>query len=500
LLSTAICLTTLLVMMATSDRMWHWYVIPVLLSGILATRDGAVWLTGRSDAFDPAGLIGMFGFHFFFLSFLLHEYWQFWWHYHAPPLDWRPWLGYAATLNACGLLVYRLVIGYARRVKPLRPKTRWRLNRARFVPVWVGLLAFSAALQIYVYSQFGGLLSFVNTRFDIKRLGEDPFAGMGWLTTMAEAFPVLAVVGAAVLTREWAFWRSRWSLPVALGIVFVLALFFGGLRGSRSTIFFMELWAVTAIHLWVRPISRKLIFVGAIGLFVFMNGYLYYKYGGLEGLKHLGDAEMLGELANEEYRGGTAQQFIVLHDFGRADSEALALYLLDTTTDFEPVMGRSYVAGALSVVPRAIWPARPPNFFQDKSDLMFGVGTGNRTAWVLGFSAEAALNFGPFAIPVAMGLLGVLIALVRRWQFGLGPFDSRLLILPLFICLPFNVLLGESQLVMYYLVKNGLLPTLLVLTTSQRIPVAADPRPPGSRDRRAASRPRLLTEREGYGA
>src|SRR5439155_24253388 len=105
------CLIVTLISVAfylSSDQFSHWFLIPVAICGVLVGTDAIAWLRGRLGLYDPAGIIGLFGFHFFFLAPLLHVKWDLWIREVNPPADWRDWLGYMATLNVIGLLCYRL--------------------------------------------------------------------------------------------------------------------------------------------------------------------------------------------------------------------------------------------------------------------------------------------------------------------------------------------------------------------------------------------------------
>src|SRR5262249_20499992 len=51
-----------------SDRFHHWFVLPVTACGILIGWDAARWLLGKVDLVDPVGVIGIYGFFFYFLA------------------------------------------------------------------------------------------------------------------------------------------------------------------------------------------------------------------------------------------------------------------------------------------------------------------------------------------------------------------------------------------------------------------------------------------------
>ena len=85
----------------------HWFLLPLSFCGLLTMVDAVRWARGEVSLFDPVGILGLLGVHFFFLAPLLHVTWDTWMAYVDPLEDWRLWLGYMATLNVGGLLVYR---------------------------------------------------------------------------------------------------------------------------------------------------------------------------------------------------------------------------------------------------------------------------------------------------------------------------------------------------------------------------------------------------------
>src|SRR5262249_26329541 len=118
-LAALVCVVTVLGFLADSEELQHWLLVPVTLCGILVGKDAIDWLLGRMNLFDPAGIIGVLGVHFFFLAPLLHVAWDYWLEYVVPPPDWRDWIGEMAFLNLGGLLVYRFVRDLVDTQRPL---------------------------------------------------------------------------------------------------------------------------------------------------------------------------------------------------------------------------------------------------------------------------------------------------------------------------------------------------------------------------------------------
>jgi hypothetical protein len=463
LMGAGLCLAVLAPILLFSPGSRHWFVVPVLASGILIAHDAVDWFRGRVPLFDPQGMFGLFGFHFFFLAYLLHVPLGFFWHYRFPPSDWRPWLGYSAALNVIGLVLYRWMLS---RVPSPRPGRTWVLHEGRFFAITGGALVGALGVQAFIYSRFGGILGAAYAR-ETGSFGIDPFEGLGWAISLAECFPVVLVIGLIVLTRKARFWKSLYAVPALVAGTLVIALLFGGVRGSRSSIFIVLFWAVVLFHMYVRPVGRKLVLIGPVLLFIFMTGYVYYKHGGVSGAEHLGDQAIIQEI-EDRYGSGSVYSFILLHDLARADSQALFLYLDATEDNYRYAMGRTFVAGVLSVVPRALWAGRPEGANLEKASLMYGPGSHRIVFWSFGLAGEALLNFGPLSMPLALLACAGMVRFAKSKTVWEKTGDSRLLIWPLLLFMCFVTPIGEMQVVMWMLVKNGIVPFAVIVLSSDR--------------------------------
>jgi hypothetical protein len=173
----------------------HWFIIPVFLCGALISPAGVDWIRGRIGLFDPAGIVGMFGIHFFFLAPLLHVLSDEWLRYVVHPPEWREWLGRMACINVAGIMAYFVGLRIMRR-KSAPPATwRWQLQPQIFTPLLLGALLLSALVQLAVYAKFGGIQGYI-TKFSTDVT--ESFAGWGFLFMFSESFPILAAIGFAV--------------------------------------------------------------------------------------------------------------------------------------------------------------------------------------------------------------------------------------------------------------------------------------------------------------
>lgn len=453
--------------MAASGQFLHWFVVPVFFCGILIGIDAVDWLCGRLDVFDPIGILGSLGFHLFFLAPLLHVHWDYWMRYVIPPPEWRGWLGGMAFLNLLGLLVYRAFRGGSIGNALKQPKKLvWRLDRQRFFIIMSGALLVTGLLQIWIYARFGGILRYMQAATNLEN--PDAMRGMGWIFMISESFPILALMAFAVYAGRKESYKS-WSVIVLLLLVyFILKMLFGGLRGSRSNTIWGLFWAVGIIHFWLRPISKKLVFVGCIFMVVFMYFYGFFKDSGVEGLKALDSARARAELTEQTGRGfdGT-----LLGDLGRSDVQAFVLYrLLRPESDYEYAWGRTYVGALALLIPGAFWPERPPAKVKEGTEVLHGMGSympGKRvTSRVFGLAGETMLNFGPVAVPFAFLIFGFVVRGIRRLMMALEPTDSRLILLPFLANLCFVILVGDLDNIIFFVVKNGAVPFVVLALAS----------------------------------
>ena len=469
LLSTVISMGFL----ATSPQFAHWFIIPVTVCGILIGIDAVAWLFGRTDVFDPVGIIGLLGFHIFFLAPLLHVSWDYWMGYVVGPVDWRPWLGWMAALNAIGLLCYQ----FTRRVLSSRrrqsARTEWRTVPGRFYIVVTAALLATAALQVWVYAQHGGVLAYIDEATSPERFNEESsFAGTGWILTLSESFPILAMIGFAVYARERSHARHWAVLGPTLVLFVALQLLFGGLRGSRSNTIWGLFWAVGIVHVWIRPVRRGTICVGLVGMMLFMYLYGFFKDAGLDALRAFESGSNRAELEDRTQRNF---ETLILGDLGRSDVQALVLSrLMESGREYQYALGRTYLGTLAILIPASIWPDRPLTKVLEGTELQYGNGTyvpygPNRLVSlnVYGLAGETMLNFGPVAIPIAFVVFGCIVEWTRRRTLAWSSRDVRQLLVPYLVNLCFQVLVNDSDIILFFIIKSGFAPLALLFLTSQ---------------------------------
>jgi hypothetical protein len=187
----------------TSDEFEHWFLIPLVLCGAVIGADAVDWLFGKTDLFDPAGLLGVTGYYFLFVSPLMVVAWNHRLLYLPnQPDDYRAWLGGMAILNLAGLFVYRAARRFVTQMPtPAKPAAPWLIDNQRFGIAVLLTLAVSIGLQTWVYVAYGGISGYI-AAYMAWLAGEDSFKGTAWLFSISESFPILGMIGFAAALRK----------------------------------------------------------------------------------------------------------------------------------------------------------------------------------------------------------------------------------------------------------------------------------------------------------
>ncbi len=422
----------LLAFLLSNERLWHWFVVPVLGCGLLIGHDLVRWLRGSYDIFDPKGLVGAYGWYFFFLAPLLFVHWNL-----AIPRfeympDWRPWVGQMATLNLAGLCLYQLFqrLGYATPT-PSRPVV-W-IARPRSSERLILLAALLSLLaQLYYFVIMGGVAGIVATHtYKLERA-----VGAGTFRTLGGAFTVIALIYLLVRRRRRGAGPASLAAVLAMLAALTAVLFvFSGLTGSRSSTLTMVFWMAGIVHYSLRPFRRSELLVGLLVILAFLYLYQYYAVLGSDSVDRLAEGESIGELEEET---GLTSQVLFIEDLSRASTQSYQLYRLTVEQDYVLRQGRTYLGSFANYIPTWIWPAKPPD--PEKriagTELLYGPGVYRpgddraNSSRVYGLLGEALLNFSPILAPLPFALWGFLMGLYRRRLQSWSRDDTRLLLAP----------------------------------------------------------------------
>lgn len=425
LLAAGVSVLVICGMVAFRNDMLDWYLLPVFLCGALIGPDMVAWLRGQVDTFDPLGILGAYGYFFFFLAPLLTVMWNYHTRELPEPPNWLSWIGWMSVLNVFGLIIY-LVSRSTIAVRP--PRTKWIVKPPAFFGVMSIALPIALAFQLYIFISFGGISGFIDAFSDSS---SDAFNGMGWQFLIAEMFPVFLAIGLLVWKRDLLRRRS-WGLLALLVLgFFVLKMLFGGLRGSRSNTVWAVFWLVGAIHLWIRPVPRRFIAMGLVCLALFMYLYGFYKQDGIHAFDAFKDPS---QLQSAEEKNGRTLDTALLGDMARTEIQSYLLYRLWAVNDYDYAYGATYLEAFDVLIPKSIWPNRPDGKVRKGTEALHGravYGAGIfQASQVYGLAGEAMLNFSPIFAPLSFFVLAFVVAKSRSLMLA-DPDDLRWLLVPI---------------------------------------------------------------------
>ena len=421
------CISSLIfcVFLAVYTSPLDWFLLAIFLCGCLSGIDMISYLRGQLDTFDPLGVLGVFAYYFFYIAPLL----TLGTGYHSRFLpavpNWTEWIGWMALINAGGLILYLA----SRRIFPVRrPRTAWVVRAPSFFTAISIALPIAFSLQVYIFVKFGGITGFMRA---FTERDTAAFSGMGYVFLLAETFPVFLAIAVLVWKRDF-LKRSPWIFLFLLVVAFFfLKLICGGLRGSRTITVFGLFWVVGAIHVWVRPVSRRFLAVGVLFIVAFMYLYGFYKDVGLRAFEAVNDTSKIGRL---EDNSGRTMYEVLLSDLARTEIQATLLHQV-VTGDYQFGWGKTYLEDCAFFIPHALWPDRPEGKVTAGTEALFGRGSYDpvvhRATYIYGLAGEAMLNYPPVFAPLAFILLAFVVSRLRSFLVA-DKDDLRLLLIPVF--------------------------------------------------------------------
>lgn len=460
----------------------HWFLFPLALCGMLIGPDATRWLRGRMDTFDPKGMVGLVGLHFFVAAPMLVAMQDYDAIEKVYVDDWRPWLGMMGFLNAAGLLVYQAVHAWAIRRPSRAERSFWQLRTSTATTALLIVLILAVGAHTFFLVRLGGLGAFLELKTYGREARVGDVRGMGTLMAMGRSIPILLII----MLTVWRYRRMRRATNLivvnALMVAAIVAQFFiAGLTGSRGSLVWTLFWTVGIVHFFWRRIPVRWVLAGMVPLLAFMYLYAFYKEMGtraLEAIRSTSGRETL------EYRTGRTFAGMLIGDFSRADVQAAQLkVLLEHPWDYHYRYGTTYLTSVMPLIPRWIYPNKTdsgkiiagtemlsgPGSYAPK-DFVWRTGVGRRLTRIYGLAGEAMLNFGVVGILPAFAVFGYVVARLRRRMHSYLVRDSRLLTAP-FLCIVILLLLTHDvDNLVARMVFNWMIPALVVRAVSARIP------------------------------
>lgn len=449
-----VCLAAAAIMLSRSSL--HWFLFPVAACGILTGSYVVAWLRGRLDTFDPLAIVAILMLHTCSIAPILHVALDFRSGLFGYVPDWRPWYGWMGVLNLVGLLGYHLVQSAS--FKMVRPVRTYRgIRPGSFNALLTLAILASAVAAGVIFFKFNAL------RQDAYIV---PTTHLSWLMMLGDPFPLLLLVGFIRLIAGPKKYPLFVVILVLIGFLAAEFLLLG-LRGSRSAMIAPLFIAAALCHYQLRRIKALHVVLAVLMLGVGGYYYGFYKRFGAAGFDAIRDAQYREVLA---HKGGLTPIGALLGNLSRAETQAYLLYRVsDKSLGYELRLGKTYLASAMSFIPRALWPTKPTEAFgkvRAGTELQFGPEAYREgrfeSSLVYGIAGEAILNFGPLGVPPMYLFFGAAVGWYRRKLLTLPPFDARYYLAPVLTLVAFSAAFGDSDNMMFSFLKNGLLLLVVV--------------------------------------
>ncbi len=449
-------------------QVMHWYLLPLLICGILIGTDAIRWLRGGVDTFDPKGIIGIFGLNFFFISPLLVVYYGVNMSKGGTPPDWRPWIGVMGWFNAIGIIFYQVSHWFT--IKHCSPSRKiWILKPGTSESIVWSAVFFAIISWIIMMIKMGGFAGIVEEKI---YGGVGAIGGLGTFRFSAAALMPLLLI-ALTIRRKSNARVSVVSVCIILFVCSIIQFLTAGLLGSRRSIIYPIVWSIGIIHYFWRDIKPKILLLGMVPIILFAFVYGLYKASGqmfIDIVKGQATIKQVAEATNENI-----SQVIVV-DMSRADIQAWMIYKLKTfPEDYDLRYGKTYLLAPFTLIPRWLFPWKTPGSEKTRAgtEFMFGKGYYDPTikrisGRVYGLAGEAVLNFGLWSIPVAFGIWGMLIGYLRRKWLSWPSGDCRLLIVPMVIILAVVTLILDSDNVWSSIISHLVIPAFVIFLISSK--------------------------------
>ncbi len=461
-----------------NSSVFHWFLVPTFLGGVLMGKEVVACARGKLDVFDPKVIIGALGYNFFFLSSVVYVYAD---HFDAYfgvlNEDWPHWFGVMGIINILGILLYLLMQRVGLRGVP-RSANIYRHTPLGVNPVLISLALLSIVSWLIYYISVGGYKTIAYQR-DLFMVGSTRrvFRFYGPLMVFGESAPLLLFIGLTVMRRGWQTY-SRKRNTVAWVIIVLLMVFqvlLSGLLGSRGRIFWALFAMVGIVHYFWRPIKLRHVILSLIPVFLLSYGLSFYKDFGSE----LFDVFRGVPLEHFTHRTDRTGSSIVIGDLSRSliQAHVARKVLTRRKGEYDLRLGKTYIFALTGPIPGWIHRGHKPWYWSKgaaATEMVYGKGTyypGLRNRPMVhqfGLAGEALMNFGLVGPFISFTIWGFLVGRLRRFLSYLRPGDMRLMTAMLLTNMVFVALSGDMDIILYVFIWAAMFPLLVIRIVSRR--------------------------------
>ena len=435
--------------------------IPVLLCGEISLAQLIKVIKQKDFFFNVYFYVWVFTLISAFIAPFIHLKQNDWTILYWPqPNDWTPYAFRISLMYLVGIILWSLMLKDREEIpfKPsfrvLRPSWKWILLAFMFI---------SLLTQLYVYYLTGGVLGYMMYFTDETEF----FKGMGALFVLSESFPYIFLIYFVLNNKKQ---LKRWQFFLLILALFIITLFFGGLKGSRSNTILFLVIAVITLNVFLYRIKMFDIIILMVGFFVFMYvGRLYKDFG--------------VNMVNEQKSSSLAltslnsTELVIVGDLSRYSVNAYELFRLEKDpkrgiqTTFHKAYGKTYLYGVLSFIPGS---KLILNKFKIESrtvyatNLFYGNMSEYRSTRILGPIGEWFINFGYETFFIPYIILGYIFRYFRNLSKRVPKNDLMFLAIPPFLTWLPQLILSDFSNITFFFIKRVAIIWLMLRLISKR--------------------------------
>ncbi len=461
IISFFVIIVVVIAMLLGNNIPLNWYLFPMIIGGAVSLAQIIRYLKRPDYLRDALFYFWIVMFITAFIAPLIHFGRDSWVeHVYLLPANWE-----ALALNMSVVLLYGILLTSLLETIPRKTITQQKLwqykPNAKIVIIWLMVISFG--LQTFFYLRSGGIAGVIQAYTERDTINSGNFAGYGLYFIFSEMFPYLMLLLFYINRKDKK--TTFIHVVIFLVLMFVSALYFGGLRGSRSNTILTMFQAILLIHFTIYKF-RKIHFAGMlIAFFAFMIVGRIYKSEGRDFIDNY-----------SEYRDYTisknmsAPESIITTDLTRYDDVSYLIYMFNNNPYYKYKYGETYLSSTLTFIPLGKYVI---DFFDIKGrsqaagELMFNYDGQERTSSrrnsrIFGFIGEAMLNFGYFSFIFSFFILYLIINRIRIWSDSISINDARFYFISLLPIVVINLVDSDSNNVVFFIVKRIVLMYIII--------------------------------------
>lgn len=374
---------------------------------------------------------------------------------------WGKWLFILSLLYSIGILIFYTVANVTLKNK-LTEKNIFNdkiINKKKLIIVSLLFLGISLLAQILIFSKFGGVIGYLNSWTEDR----ESFSGLGIWYMLAEPFPLIFLIFLLLLIGKERILKNKYKWIIFIFILFFLSkLLFGGFRGSRSNTIWGLFWFAGIVNIYLFKLKKIHYFLGVLFLAIFMSVYSIYKTYGIDSFS--------GEYSIEDTNRYTNNPIVEIYlgDFSRATINAFQIAQIQDISSYEYKFGQTYLYTLTMVFPflKDLYSGYNKNLAG--YEIMTGykvnsIANEYHNSRVFGLYGEGILNFGPVLSILIFGLFGYVVAKLDNLSRGYLYNKVYIFLIPFWANVSFVMLMADSDNVVFFLFKNGLLVLLYLI-------------------------------------